>query len=214
MQQFELIIFDMDGVLADTTQCHDKAYLDLWSKIGILGPQYEIIAGRKTREVVEEYTAKLKPSPSQILNWVILKQLQARKYLSSEEIIYSDSGYCLKALAISGINMALATAASYETAKIILNRLGDIDLFSIIATAEDVKNGKPSPEIYLNVMTKAKIIPDKTLIIEDSLSGLKAAIESKAFVASVRSGKAIQGPKFVGNFSDLRELLLKLEIVQ
>ncbi len=212
MHRFDLLIFDMDGVLVDTSPCHRRAYRDLWRKIGIEGPQYEVIAGRKTSEVVVEFTKELKPSAAQIYEWVLFKQLQARKYLSIEVITYPDSFSCLLTLARHKILMALGTAASHTTAHIVLSRLDIGNFFSIIVTAEDVENGKPAPEIYLRIIAEAAVSPCKTLVIEDSSSGLEAAIASKAYVASVRTGKKIKDPRFVGTFSDLDELLLGIGI--
>jgi HAD superfamily hydrolase (TIGR01509 family) len=204
---FDLFIFDMDGVLADTSPCHRRAYEDLWRKIGIQGPNYETIAGRKTCEVIKEFTAELKPSPEQIREWILFKQLQARQYFSTEAIAYPDSIPALTVLSKTKACIALGTSASRESMQMILNRLGIIDFFSIRVTGDDVKNGKPSPEIYVKIIEQARISPSKTLIVEDSSSGLEAAIASKAYAASVRTGKKIESPRFIGSFSNLYELL-------
>ena len=108
--------------------------------------------------------------------------------------------------------MAIGTGALRDTTNIVLSRLGIIGFFSIVVTAEDVRKGKPSPEIYLRVMAQAAVEPVKTLIIEDSTSGLEAAIASKAYVASVRKGEEINHPNFMGKFADLYALLLELRI--
>ncbi len=211
MPKFDLIIFDMDGVIANTTPSHERAYSDLWHKIGVEGPCYEIIAGRKTIDVITEIVAEQKLSDSQIGEWVIFKQLRAREYLSTETILYNDTISCLEGFSHLCFQMAIATGASKETTAIILKRLKEENLFSTILTAEDVTHGKPSPEIYEKVILQTRIEPEKTLIIEDSFSGLKAAIASKAFVASVRTGNEISNPKFIGSFLNLQELLGKMQ---
>jgi len=212
MSQYAFLVFDMDGVIADTSPCHSRAYQDLWRAIGIEGPEYEIIAGRKTADVVAEVTDKLKPSAEQIAQWVRLKQQQARKYLLTETIAFSDTIPCLAAIARSRIPMALGTTASRDTTDLVLNRTGLADVFCAIATGEDVRNGKPAPEIYLHLMLRAGMKPNQTLIIEDSSSGLKSGIASEAYVASVRTGKKVDDPRFIGSFSDLSELLKEIGI--
>ncbi|MHC4594401.1 MAG: HAD family hydrolase [Planctomycetota bacterium] len=212
VENFDLLIFDMDGVLADTSACHRRAYGDLWRKIGIEGVQYETIAGRNTSEVVEEFTARLRPPAAQIHEWIFFKQSKAREYLSTEAIVYADTALCLAAVARSGIRMALGTGASRNATNIVLSRLGIGHFFQTIVTAEDVKNGKPLPDIYLRVMELTSMNPAKTLIIEDSPAGLEAATESEAYVASVRRGKKIDHPKFIGHFSNLLGLIKKLGI--
>jgi len=212
MSQYAFLIFDMDGVIVDTARCHNRAYEDLWQEIGVDGPDYKSIAGRKTEDVVAEFTAGLNPSEVQIAHWVSFKQIRARKYVSTEPIDFADTIPCLKAVARSGIRMAVGTTASRDTANLVLNRTGLADLFCRIATAEDVSNGKPAPEIYVHLMLGANMKPNQTLIIEDSASGLKAAIASEAYVASVRTGKKVDDPRFVGSFSDLSELVKEIGI--
>lgn len=212
MRRFDLVIFDLDGVLVDTSPCHSRAFKDLWQKVGIAGPPYEVIAGRTTKDVVTEFTAKLTPSPVQILEWVLFKQLQARQYLATQTIIYSDSISCPKVLARQEFQLALGTGASRDTTRLILKQLHLTEFFSIVVTGEDVKSGKPSPEVYLKIMAQAAVSPSRTLIIEDSSSGLEAAVRSKANVASVRTGKRVEAPRFVGSFADFHELLHRLSI--
>jgi len=212
MRDFELLIFDMDGVLVDTTPCHRQAYDDLWQRLGVAGPPYEQIAGRKTGEVVAELTAGLHPGPAQLHEWVYFKQARAREYLGAGEIIYCDTADCLTALAGGQFRLALATGASRETTGLVLTRLGLADLFSIIMTGEDVTSGKPSPEIYLKVMSRAAASPQQTLIVEDSDAGLAAAVASGAYVASVRTGARVEGANFIGVFSDLWELFSSLGV--
>jgi HAD superfamily hydrolase (TIGR01509 family) len=204
------MIFDMDGVLADTSRCHSKAYEDLWRKIQVKGPPYGSIAGRTTAEVIAQLTLELNPSPAEMQEWVRFKQEQARKYLASEALIYDDTLLSLAALTQRRIQLALGTGASRETTEIILKRLKIFDFFTIIFTAADVESGKPSPEIYLRIMTEAEASRNRTLILEDSVVGLESAVAAEAFVASVRTGHQIDCPRFIGAFSDLRELTLAI----
>jgi HAD superfamily hydrolase (TIGR01509 family) len=207
MDNYELLIFDMDGVLVDTSPSHRRAYEDLWSMIGVTGPRYETIAGRKTSEVVTTFAVQLKPGSAQIDEWTRFKQERARTYLSTEVITYDDTVPVLSRLARNKMPLALGTGASRETADLVLKQLGIFDFFSIIVTAGEVAKGKPSPEIYSKIMVQAAVDPKDTLIIEDSVAGLEAGVGSNAYVASVRTGREISHPRFVGSFPDLRKLL-------
>ncbi|MGH9900852.1 MAG: HAD family hydrolase [Pyrinomonadaceae bacterium] len=209
---FGLIIFDMDGVLVNTSPCHGRAYDDLWRKLGIEGPPYDEIAGRRTGEVVVERTRNLKPAAAQVSEWVLFKQKRAREYLCTEDISYADTAPCLVALESRGVPAALGTSASRANTELILDRLGLARFFRVVVTGEDVREGKPSPEIYLSVMERAGMSANETLVVEDSASGLEAAIAAGARAASVRTGERIDSPKFIGAFPDLRRLMNELGI--
>jgi beta-phosphoglucomutase len=212
MNDFDFLIFDLDGVLVNTTPSHARAYDDLWRKLGIEGPPYGQIAGRKTSEVVTEVTNEMKPSAAQIREWVGFKQMRARQHMLTEEIVYGDSLSSLTALAREGVTLALATGASRETTDLVLRRQGLTGFFSIIVTAEDVTEGKPSPDCYQNIIARAALDPGKTLALEDSSCGLAAALAAEAYAASVRSGETVRHPRFIGSFADLTALLLYLRI--
>lgn len=212
MTDFDLLIFDMDGVLVDTTECHRRAYDDLWRLVGVTGQAYEQIAGRKTVEVVVEMTAALNPTTEQIAEWVAFKQRRARQYLKTEKIVFHDSLECLGRLARQGggLRLGIGTGASRETTAMVLGRFGWGETFSVIVTGDDVAAGKPAPEVYLSAMERAGVAPHRTLIIEDSQSGLSAAVASRAYSASVRSGVKSDHERFIGSFPDVRSLLAKL----
>lgn len=214
MTDFDLLIFDMDGVLVDTTECHRRAYDDTWMLAGIVGTAYEEIAGRKTTEVVAEVTAPLKPTAEQLAEWVKFKQERARLYLTTEKIAFHDSAECIGRLTAAKSRLALGTGASRETTAMVLGRFGWGESFSIIVTGEDVTAGKPAPEIYLAAMERAGVAPNRTLIVEDSHAGLAAAAASRAYTASVRSGVRTEHEQFIGSFPDVRTLLAKLNYAQ
>jgi len=208
----DLIVFDLDGVLVDTTACHRRAYDDLWRLARCAGPPYEVIAGRRTLDVVADVTSPLSPSAAQVREWVTFKQGRARRYLAEGDIAYPDTRLCLAALAATRMRRALATGASRETAEIVLARLGAREGWAAVVTADDVTAGKPSPEVYLAVMAVTECPPERTLVVEDSGAGLAAAAASGAHVASVRSGLPAASPRFLGAFDDLRAVLAKLGV--
>jgi HAD superfamily hydrolase (TIGR01509 family) len=70
---------------------------------------------------------------------------------------------------------------------IMLSKVGLIEYFDLILSNEDVKNSKPHPEIYWKAISMMGVLPDETLIIEDSPPGLLAADRSGASVLRVNS---------------------------
>jgi HAD superfamily hydrolase (TIGR01509 family) len=207
----DLVIFDMDGVLVDTTPCHARAYEALWREIGVPGPPYEAIAGQRTGDVVAARTTALQPTRDQLDAWVRFKQARARECIATEQIIFADSEPALERLVRRNIRLALGTSGSRDTTAIVLQRLRGAQHFVVVVTAEDVTEGKPSAQVYSRVMERANARPEQTLIVEDSASGLLAAAESRARIASVRTGRSLDHPNFVGSFADLDDLVTALD---
>lgn len=206
-----LVICDMDGVLVATSPCHERAYSELWGQLGITGPMYQTIAGRKTREVVAEYTAALTPSEGQIAQWVTHKQERARDLMEVMDLRFEDTIPFLNHVVARGVPLSLGTSASKDTTQSVLKRQGLTGYFQNVVTADDVSVGKPAPDIYLRILDRAGTRPAEVLIIEDSMAGMEAALAAQAFTVSVRTGVTVEHPRFLGAFRDLAHVLDMLE---
>ena len=83
-------------------------------------------------------------------------------------------------------HIALVTTASEKNSKEILNFFNKKELFELIISAEDVKNKKPDPEGFIKAMDYFNVIPENTIIFEDSNVGIEAAVKSGANVLKVK----------------------------
>jgi HAD superfamily hydrolase (TIGR01509 family) len=211
MDCFCSFIFDLDGVLVNTSGAHARAYADLWQRIGINGPDYEGIAGRKTEEVLRQFCGELHPSEDKVLKWIRFKQERARDYIMSEDLLYDDTIFTLKTLWERAFLLALATGSSHATTSLILERYNLAHYFNAVITADDALKGKPAPDMYLEAIKRTKMNPAETLIVEDSQSGLISALDSGAFVASIRTGIRLEHKRFIGSYENLRSLLAEFE---
>lgn len=208
---FDLVIFDLDGVLVNTSPCHELAFNELWEMLGIAGPPYEVIAGRRTREVIEEYTAEITTDRNRREQWVNFKQERSRHYLKSAQIAFGDSAECILRLTGAGQLLALGTGASRKTVEMVLRRFCWENVFPVVVTGEDVVNGKPAPEIYKAAIKRSGVAAERTLIVEDSVAGLAAAAAANAYSVSVRSGAHIDDRRFIDSFPDIKTMLTALE---
>ncbi len=113
---FEYLIFDLDGVLIDSSPCHRVAYQMLWDKLGIHGPEYDTIAGKRTVEVVSTITRSLEPTEAEINEWVMSKQKMARQEMKHDFKVCSGAVEIINKLHADGWRMSVATGASRESA--------------------------------------------------------------------------------------------------
>ena len=88
-------------------------------------------------------------------------------------------------VARTGTACAVATSASREDARHVLDALGLADRFGAVVTAEDVSRGKPDPEVYLRAARAIGVAPPACLVFEDAVVGVKAARDAGMRVIGV-----------------------------
>jgi HAD superfamily hydrolase (TIGR01509 family) len=81
----------------------------------------------------------------------------------------------LKSLHDGGYTAAVGSSAPLKNIRIILEELGIGDLFQAIVYGREVKEGKPSPQIFLMAARKLKVEPVNCIVIEDSIAGVSGA---------------------------------------
>jgi len=74
-----------------------------------------------------------------------------------------------------GIPMAMATAAGKANREFVLNGLGIAPHFHAVIGPEDLRNGKPHPEIFLKAADTLRVDPARCVVFEDAISGIEAA---------------------------------------
>ncbi len=91
----------------------------------------------------------------------------------------------LDALEAAGIPKAIATGSSRGMAEEVLARFDLSHRFAFILDSEDVRQGKPHPEIYLAAAKRLGLSPDQTIVLEDSQNGCRSASAAGAFAVAV-----------------------------
>jgi len=206
-EPFELVVFDLDGVLADTSRCHASAWAQVFAELGRPAPPYESIAGMRTLDVILEHGGM---SAARAAEWVSRKQQLARRLLAQNDVLFPDAGPAVRALAANGLRLAVGTGASRETAEIVLARLGLAEALEAVVTASEVGRGKPDPEVYARVLALTGVAPERALVAEDSPAGVASALAAGADVATIRSGYHVEHARFFGAFADLGALAARL----
>jgi sugar-phosphatase len=172
----ELLIFDFDGTIADTSSLHAQAFADVLSPLGI-SVCYQIIAGMRTAEALLSCfrnSGLELPSSSELQLLVAQKQQRVQQLINlSLEPLPRVSAFLNWTQPL--YSMALVTSGSRATVTLALNKLGYGSLFPIRVFAEDVKAGKPDPEGFLIALDLHKCAPLNALVFEDSEAGFQAA---------------------------------------
>lgn len=171
------VIFDMDGVISDTQSLHAKAESEILKRYGVnLSPE-EITkryAGVKTSEFTKKLLDEVNQHPD--IDALMKEKWDAMHELAKKEVIpINGSQQLIKELHNNNFKLAVASASSKEYVNLVLTQLGVISYFGAVVSADDVKHGKPSPEIFLLAATKIGAQPKDCLVIEDGISGMIGA---------------------------------------
>lgn len=190
--KIKLIIFDLDGVLVEAKNIHFESLNES------LGDKYRIewnehlskYDGLKTNEKLKLLT-KEKGLPVNLYDKIWEKKQKLTLKKLSELNPSTHLKDCISLLVNDGYKIACCSNSIRKTVLTVLSKLGIIEYFDLILSNEDVKNSKPHPEIYWKAISTIGVLPEETLIVEDSPFGLLAANRSKSHVMRVESPKDI-----------------------
>jgi HAD superfamily hydrolase (TIGR01509 family) len=189
----KLIIFDLDGVLIEAKEIHyetlNQAIEYVCGEEYVITPEehLSLYDGRKTREKLQMLTERKGLHPTfhdrifdtkQAFTMKALRQVQPDTRLQYVMNFLKERG---------GYKLACCSNSVRTTVLTALAKLGLIEYMDLIISNEDVQNSKPHPEMYWKAMSTMKVLPEETLIVEDSPPGLLAAHRSRANILRVKN---------------------------
>lgn len=177
--KYRALIFDMDGTIVHNMPFHNQALLDTLAEADIpvqmnLNEFYRSIYGKKTDEVLRMMLGP-QASNSQIAHWSERKEVLYRKQCAPHLKPLPGLLHLLEYAHSLNLPMAIASAAPPENISFILDGLNLRHHFQVIVSGQDVKQGKPHPEIFLKSAKILGVEPASCLVFEDAVSGIEAA---------------------------------------
>lgn len=191
----KLIIFDLDGVLIDTKKIHfdslNSALLEIDKKYVIdEDEQLNIFEGLTTNQKLNILT-ETKGLPEKYYKSIWeQKQLNSLKYFQNIDT-NNNLIDTFKYIKSKNLKIAVASNSIKETVITCLNKLGIIEFIDLYLSNEDVNSPKPNPEIYIKCLDYFQVLPEETLIIEDSFYGKISAFNSKCKLISIEQPNEI-----------------------
>ncbi|MEJ2249966.1 MAG: HAD family phosphatase [Candidatus Lokiarchaeota archaeon] len=174
------MIFDMDGVLADTSSAHFKSWKMIAKKLGVdFSKQFFSKTFGQRNDSTIRKLVKGNISSDKIEYWGKLKEKYYRDLIKDEIEPLPGVISLIKSLKNHKFKLAVGSSGPKENVDLLLDSLKIKDFFDIIVTAEDVKEGKPNPEVFLTVSKNIQIRPEKCIVIEDAPVGIEASKRAK-----------------------------------
>ena len=176
---FDALIFDMDGTLVDSGQLHEHAWTAMLNHYGIPVDRalMRSLAGVPTRATIEVLLKEFRlNTPASLDEMNAFKEDMVRRHM--HEYVKPTTLIELARQYHGKKKMAVGTGASTEEALIIL-RICKLDtLLDAIVGADQVANPKPAPDIFLRCAALMNVKPGNCVVFEDSKLGLQAAVSA------------------------------------
>lgn len=185
----EAVLFDLDGVLADTAHLHFRAWQRLADDLGftLAAAVNERLKGVSRMAALEIVLAETGRSFSETEK----SDLAARKNACYREMIAGvgprdllpGAWAALEACRAHGLKIALASAS--RNAPELLERLGIAPFFDFVADAGAVRHAKPAPDIFLAAAAGLGVSPARAVGVEDAVAGVAAIKAAGMFAIGV-----------------------------
>jgi beta-phosphoglucomutase family hydrolase len=170
-------IFDWDGVIINSAAQHEESWERLARECAKPLPEnhFKRGFGMKNEVIIPE-----------LLNWTTIpteiRLLSLRKEAIYREVVRERGmtalpgvSEWLQKLKAEGIPCAIGSSTLRDNITLSLEIFGLASFFSVIVTSEDVKRGKPDPEVFLTAAARLGVTPVEGVVFEDALVGIAAA---------------------------------------
>lgn len=211
----ELVIFDCDGVLVDSERLAVRIEAQLLTDLGWPITEAEIVErfmGRSDAYMLGEIERELgRPAP----DWTPRYQSALEQAFHDELTAVPGIVEALDALDAAGLPTCVASSGTHDKMRLTLGLTGLYDRFDgRISSATEVRHGKPAPDLFLLAAQRAGAEPERCVVVEDSVSGVKAARAARmrcvGYAGGLTAPERLAGPDTVviEHFGDLPALVL------
>ncbi|MFC1848506.1 HAD family hydrolase [Chloroflexota bacterium] len=170
------LIWDLDGVIADTAPFHFRAWQRVAHDQGIAFTEadFKQTFGKRNPEIIAE---KFGPdfSAQEVEDLASNKEELFRRIAKQSIKPFPGVLNLMLSLRAAMWKMAIASSTPVENIKLITQSLDIAGLFDAVVSDKDVLRGKPDPEVFMLAADKLEAAPADCIVIEDAVAGVRAA---------------------------------------
>ena len=214
----QAVLFDMDGLLADTEPLWQDAEIKVFNALGVpLNRELcRQVMGQRIDEVVK-YWYDLFPWERESLKSVENQVVEELLSLISQKAeLLPGVLDSLMLVEKYGWKKAVASSSALRIIEHLLKKVGIRDQFELVSSAEFEPYGKPHPGIFLNTAKKLEVEAQACLVLEDSVNGVIAGKAARMKVIAVPDYHMENDPRFcladakISSLENLEEALSAL----
>ena len=196
-QPFRAVIFDLDGVLADSEPWWNEIDKKLLGEYGVTyrGEHHRNVLGVSYRLAVEFYkkTFGLTAPTEELMR---RRGEIAAEFFANHVGLFPSTRATLEELRQMNLRLAVATSSVSASARPFLDRRQLTAFFDLIVTGDEIERGKPYPDIYLHAAEKLGVTAKACLVIEDALSGIAAGKAAGMRVAAIPDTRFVDAREY------------------
>lgn len=203
-----LAIFDHDGVLVDSLELHQNAWLELGRRTGL----------PLTAEFIKHTFGMTNPSIFRQLLGDAIDDAEMARLGDLKEVCYRDAArgnICLMdgvqplldGLTAHGVRLAIGSSGVRPNLELTVASCGLEGRFAAIAALEDIQRGKPDPEVFLLAAERAGVSPARCVVFEDATFGIQAAKAAGMYAVGVGTTHPLEALRAAGADETVANLL-------
>lgn len=213
----EAVIFDLDGVLVDSEIWWDEvraAFAAAHERPWTLDDRHAVM-GQNSRQWAETMRGRLglEMDPGAIETAVV--DAMVRRYAREGPPEIGDASHIVVKVA-AWCRTAVASSAHRAVIDAALGGLGLAGVLDVIVSSDEVAHGKPAPDVYLETATRLSVAPERCLVVEDSINGIRAAKRAGMLAVLVPNasvppaeGASALADATLASLSDVPDLVLR-----
>lgn len=185
--KIKAVIFDLDGTLVDSEPNYLEADKRLLAEYGILNLDEESknkYIGISTKDMMADIKEIYQIEDS--VETLVSKNNGYYSELAKDNTnVFPEMKNLLILLKEKGYPIALASGSSKKIINDVLSLIQISEIFDVIVSAEEVREGKPKPDIFLEAAKRLGLSPENCLVLEDSKPGVEAAKSAGMYCVAV-----------------------------
>jgi len=171
------VLWDMDGTLINSEEYHWISWRDTMANEGIAITHEQFLAsfGQRNDSIIPRWLGAAS-TPERIERIANAKE-ELYRHLVRENGISPLPGVAswVHRLHEQRWLQAVASSAPRSNIEVVLEALAAAHSFQAIVSAEDVRKGKPDPEVYLTAASRVGVSPERCIVVEDAIAGIEGA---------------------------------------
>lgn len=214
MKNIKAVLFDMDGLMIDSEPLHLQAVNSVLAKYGKHLTEEENTKryiGIPDVDGAKDMVVRFH-LPISAEEFVLAKQVKTKQLLRNNIVAQPGLIDLMTNLHKNGYKIAIASSSKLETIEIVIEGFRIGSLIDALASADEVKNGKPAPDVYLLAAKKLGVKPEQCLVLEDAPKGVEAGKRAGMLIFAIPSNETRGGDfsladKVLNSLSEVFSLL-------